>query len=84
MYICVIFTHSKVVRVVPISWRKGHSIAAEPAKKIPPNEVQTIFFSPDDSTTPDFSLPLSAEFDFDEDRCYHGHILKFVGEFALK
>lgn len=80
MYICVIFTHSKVLQVVPISWRKGPSIAAKHAIEISPNEVQTIFFSPDPSTTPDFS----AEFDFDENRCYHGHILKIDGEFALK
>lgn len=81
MFICVIFKISKVIKVVPISWRRNNPNATELSYGIRPNKVQTIFYSPDETKTPNFGLPLSIEFDGFQDQCYLGYILKIDGQF---
>lgn len=77
MFMCVIFEHSKVLKVVPQHWQQNNQ---DPAHRIRPNERRKIFYSWNKSTIPNFELPLSTAFDEYKDGCYYGYILTINGK----
>lgn len=80
MYICAIFAHSKVVKVVPLCWLQNTRNEVESVNDIRSNILQKIFYSHNENSIANFELPLSDEFEEFEDRLYRGYILKINGK----
>lgn len=73
---CVIFAHSKVVKVIPEPWLQNH-VGRHTFRS---NEIRKIFFSSNHNAIPNFELPLSDIFDESVERCYNGYLLKKNGK----
>lgn len=63
--------------VIPDYWCDSFDLAKEINEGLNRNINHLIFYSPDLTKEPDFSLPvLKEKFDADKDRCYFGKIIR--------
>lgn len=80
---CVIFEHSKVVKILPRCWQQGYRESDGRTHNIRSNKIHKMFYSHDENAIPNFEFPLSTVFEEFEDRCYAGFILKIDGKLDI-
>lgn len=81
MRFAVILCCDKTMLHIPAAWCGNFDLAVSMNQSINKNIKRRIFFSPDESKSPNFKLPLAETFDENHDACYTAKILKVFNTF---
>lgn len=76
LYLAAYLTAHKKNFLIPDYWCDSFDLAKSINSGLNSNENHLIFVSPDLKKVPDFSLPVRATLDLNEDGCYFGKILR--------
>lgn len=80
---CVILKNCETFQIIKTAWCESLCDANNRNYGNRSHDLTKVFYSPDKSTKPDFSLEPSENFDATKVACYEGYVMKICGRFDL-